>query len=395
MGDPYWRYADTASASRPSYTSYLSSDVPTLSRNYLSSSSDYLHKDILTSRSGPYGVDDITGIGVRNDTVLGGYTAGTSGNGYRSSFEDPYLLGRRDVMRDMGAGVRDIVDERPDSLRKANGVSPGSQKSNVLFVDALPPDCTRREVSHLFRPFVGFKEIRLVHKEPRNIGDKTIVLCFVEFSDSNHALSALEALQGYKFDNKKPDSAALQIHFAHFPFKLPPDKEELGFAHFQSQPQRVNEEQDLAANQQSLQLPPNRDERGLLGRYPSQQPSHKDERDRAIPREREMAVEDEEPQSVKRKFEGSNGSLKKKGKVEGSGSKSKKSCAKCKRKHSGECFVKSGACFRCGKTDHVLKDCPVKESVKSCYVCGEEGHVRAQCPKKTGAPKPNKKDKAS
>ena len=66
--------------------------------------------------------------------------------------------------------------------------------SNTLFVEGLPADCTRREVSRIllansvlyaimfqvcatpslpfadiFRPFVGFEEVRLVNKESRQV----------------------------------------------------------------------------------------------------------------------------------------------------------------------------------------------------------------------------------
>ncbi|CAN6480668.1 unnamed protein product [Victoria cruziana] len=39
--------------------------------------------------------------------------------------------------------------------------------SSTLFIEGLPSNCTRREVSHIFRPFVGYKEVRLVNKESR------------------------------------------------------------------------------------------------------------------------------------------------------------------------------------------------------------------------------------
>ncbi|EEE65084.1 hypothetical protein OsJ_20123 [Oryza sativa Japonica Group] len=66
----------------------------------------------------------------------------------------------------------------------------------------------------LFRPFVGFKDIRLVHKEPRHSSDRAYVLCFVEFSDAKCAITAMEALQEYRFDERKPDAAVLNIKFA-------------------------------------------------------------------------------------------------------------------------------------------------------------------------------------
>ncbi|XP_008803056.1 RNA-binding protein 1-like isoform X1 [Phoenix dactylifera] len=68
--------------------------------------------------------------------------------------------------------------------------------SNTLFVEGLPANCTRREVSHIFRPFVGFREVRLVNKESRHPGGDPLVLCFVDFSTPAQAAVALDALQG-------------------------------------------------------------------------------------------------------------------------------------------------------------------------------------------------------
>ncbi|XP_022141032.1 RNA-binding protein 2-like isoform X2 [Momordica charantia] len=76
--------------------------------------------------------------------------------------------------------------------------------SNTLFVEGLPSSCTRREVAHIFRPFVGYKEVRLVNKESRNPGRDSVVLGFVDFVSPAHAATAMDALQGGKsgkFDN--------------------------------------------------------------------------------------------------------------------------------------------------------------------------------------------------
>ncbi|GMP70649.1 hypothetical protein CsSME_00029417 [Camellia sinensis var. sinensis] len=101
-----------------------------------------------------------------------------------------------------------------------------SDASSTLFVEGLPANCTRREVSRIlsqydnfysfnallyifslylcsltwvvdiFRPFVGYKEVRLVTKEPRRSGDDPLVLCFVDFVSPAHAATAKDALQG-------------------------------------------------------------------------------------------------------------------------------------------------------------------------------------------------------
>uniref|UniRef100_A0A1D1Y0X0 Protein WHI3 n=1 Tax=Anthurium amnicola TaxID=1678845 RepID=A0A1D1Y0X0_9ARAE len=89
--------------------------------------------------------------------------------------------------------------------------------SSTLFVEGLPRDCTEREVAHIFRPFVGFKEVRLVIKEPKYHSGSSLLLCFVDFIDAACAMTALIALEGYKMDAHDPDSPALRVQFARKP----------------------------------------------------------------------------------------------------------------------------------------------------------------------------------
>ncbi|XP_026398465.1 RNA-binding protein 1-like [Papaver somniferum] len=67
--------------------------------------------------------------------------------------------------------------------------------SNTLFVEGFPAFCTRREVSHIFLPFVGFKEVRLVSKESRHSGEDPLVPCFVDFINPAQATTVLDTLQ--------------------------------------------------------------------------------------------------------------------------------------------------------------------------------------------------------
>ncbi|PIN13218.1 hypothetical protein CDL12_14159 [Handroanthus impetiginosus] len=242
MGDPYWRYGAAAAAGppsssdrgnlhTPSFPGYLSSEasllnkyIPNSSTDLRAASSDFLQKDILPSRPGAYGVDDIAGI--RSEPGVSGLITGASFKDYPPSFEDPNFPVRpRDLAPGTSPGIPDVPYERPNSMRRSVGPPVPAGDSNILFVDGLPTDCTRREIGHLFRPFIGFRELRVVHKEPRRRGDRAMVLCFVEFTDAKCALTAMEALQGYKFDDKKPDSPHIKIHFAHFPFRLPSDRD--------------------------------------------------------------------------------------------------------------------------------------------------------------------------
>lgn len=89
--------------------------------------------------------------------------------------------------------------------------------SSTLFVEGLPADCTRREVSHVFRPFPGFREVRLVNKESRHAGGEPWVLCFVDFSSPSQAAVALDCLEGYEFDPHDRESPILKLQFSRFP----------------------------------------------------------------------------------------------------------------------------------------------------------------------------------
>ncbi|KAI4337162.1 hypothetical protein L6164_015609 [Bauhinia variegata] len=219
MGDPYYRYGtptDRASIPRTSFAGYLPSETPSAASHHASIStefrgfgSDYLQNDINLLRTGGYG-EDIMATRVNSEPVISSGTTGANVKGY-ASVEAPELISQK------------LDSERPISKSNYDSVLFSAAESNILFVGGLPNDCCRREVGHLFRPFIGYKDIKVVHKEPRRSGDKATVLCFVEFVDGKCALTAMEALQGYKFDDKKPNSPTLKIQFAHFPFHPPPD----------------------------------------------------------------------------------------------------------------------------------------------------------------------------
>ncbi|XP_029119923.1 RNA-binding protein 1 isoform X2 [Elaeis guineensis] len=120
-----------------------------------------------------------------------------------------------DDMHMMGVGVMDGQSVGYGTGRSEIPLPPDA--SSTLYVEGLPANCTRREVSHIFRPFAGFREIRLVNKDSRFPGADPFVLCFVDFSNPSQAAVALDALQGYKFDMLDRDSANLRLQFARFP----------------------------------------------------------------------------------------------------------------------------------------------------------------------------------
>ncbi|KAJ4829170.1 hypothetical protein Tsubulata_007031 [Turnera subulata] len=221
MGDAYWRYSDsrqpppqsmpTIVGKRPrtDYDGSTGHDLP----NYYPRDDD---------RGGLRGVRDSDSIGASYDRYLrsmpispysGGQSARPMSGGVPSRpVDDPRMVGIGSM--DSGAGVKDrtmrMGSGRPD-------VSLPPDASSTLFVEGLPPDCTRREVSHIFRPFVGYKEVRLVSKESRHPGGNPLVLCFVDFLSPAHAATALDALQGYDFDEHDRDSVRLRLQFARYP----------------------------------------------------------------------------------------------------------------------------------------------------------------------------------
>ena len=78
-------------------------------------------------------------------------TRGASIQGHPSSLEDPGLFNQR---QDISVGISPSVhadrsSERPGYLGKDDGFTDPKGESNVLFVDGLPTDCTRREVGRI------------------------------------------------------------------------------------------------------------------------------------------------------------------------------------------------------------------------------------------------------
>lgn len=40
--------------------------------------------------------------------------------------------------------------------------------TRTVYVQGIPFDATEREVSHIFRPFFGFKALRMIHRDKKN-----------------------------------------------------------------------------------------------------------------------------------------------------------------------------------------------------------------------------------
>ncbi|RCV12608.1 hypothetical protein SEVIR_2G292900v4 [Setaria viridis] len=84
--------------------------------------------------------------------------------------------------------------------------------TSTIYVDGLPTNTTRREVAHIFRQYMGYREVRLVNK-----GSSRHLICFVDFATPAHAFLAMRTLQGYKFDEQDHHSRNLNLQFSHSP----------------------------------------------------------------------------------------------------------------------------------------------------------------------------------
>uniref|UniRef100_A0A7N1A139 RRM domain-containing protein n=2 Tax=Kalanchoe fedtschenkoi TaxID=63787 RepID=A0A7N1A139_KALFE len=135
---------------------------------------------------------------------------------------DHSLLGRYGVISDPPSngqgndfGIQHPVDAASKPARGTLPLPPDA--SNTIYVEGLPSDCTKREVAHIFRPFVGYKEVRLVTKDAKHRGGDPLILCFVDFADAACAATAMSALQGYKMDENDPDSRCIRLQFSRHP----------------------------------------------------------------------------------------------------------------------------------------------------------------------------------
>ncbi|GMJ14978.1 hypothetical protein like AT1G21320 [Hibiscus trionum] len=222
MADSYWRYTDSRQPPPPSSIPPFLGKRPR--SDYVISGghehSSYYSRE--NDRGAMRVTRDVDYVGASYDRYIRGTQLSSfsgsqsarpmSGGMTRHSVDDPRMVGIAGV--DPGLTIKDRTlgfgSGRPEPSLPPDA-------SNTLYVEGLPSDCTRREVSHIFRPFVGYKEVRLVTKEPRYPGGDPIKLCFVDFETPSHAATSMDALQGYIFDEHDHDSVKLRLQFARYP----------------------------------------------------------------------------------------------------------------------------------------------------------------------------------
>ncbi|KAK4404204.1 protein MATERNALLY EXPRESSED5 [Sesamum angolense] len=68
----------------------------------------------------------------------------------------------------------------------------GKQTKSLSMLKSLRADLTRREVMHIFRPFVGYMDLRLVKRKRRQPGGQLMVLSSLDFVTRAHAARAMD-----------------------------------------------------------------------------------------------------------------------------------------------------------------------------------------------------------
>lgn len=102
--------------------------------------------------AGAYGVDAV-GVSVRGEPGLG-VTATARTNGYPSPLGAQASLSQRhEVAVSVSSSVPTDIRQERSASRNADGLPVLKGESNILFVDGLPTDCTRREVGRILLLF--------------------------------------------------------------------------------------------------------------------------------------------------------------------------------------------------------------------------------------------------
>ncbi|GMP24939.1 hypothetical protein CsSME_00002031 [Camellia sinensis var. sinensis] len=174
MADAYWRYGESRQQANlpPLIGKRPRSDYDVPSGHELPG---YFTRD--DERAAHRVMRDTDSIGASYDRYLRSAQISSYGGGDSARPLSGGLSGRpADDARIIGIGGSDpavIAKNRPLGLGDGRPELPlPPDATNTLFVEGLPANCTRREVSHIFRPFVGYKEARLVTKESRHSANK-------------------------------------------------------------------------------------------------------------------------------------------------------------------------------------------------------------------------------
>ncbi|KAL7108206.1 hypothetical protein ACP275_06G100200 [Erythranthe tilingii] len=221
MADAYWKYVESKKQQQQQPAALSPHSLKRPRTEYEMPSGNDLPGNFANEddRADSRGIRDTGFIDASYDRYLR--------NSKRPSFDGDYIRSGSN-----GLGGHHLVDDDPrlmskgrppqmiPVIRKMGGVPEISlpiDASNTLYVEGFPVSCSRREISHIFRPFVGYRGVRLVTTESKYSSGDMLVLCFVDFLSPAHAATAMDALQGYRVDEYDGKSPRLMLQFARNP----------------------------------------------------------------------------------------------------------------------------------------------------------------------------------
>ena len=116
----------------------------------------------------------------------------------------PYMSNEHYLANMMSGQITNLMSN-PDSRQ----LKIPDDATNCLYVDGVPFDCKEREVDHIFRPYPGYKECRLIQKETAS--GRQFYFCFADFDNKANASVAMQTLQGYRFEKKNRKGLVLKF----------------------------------------------------------------------------------------------------------------------------------------------------------------------------------------
>jgi hypothetical protein len=66
--------------------------------------------------------------------------------------------------------------------------------TSIIYVEGLPMDATEREVAHIFRPFPGYKSVKIETQYAQEGANHRVTICLTEFETMQQATAVINTL---------------------------------------------------------------------------------------------------------------------------------------------------------------------------------------------------------
>ena len=95
------------------------------------------------------------------------------------------------------AGKRSEVEARIQDYFGGDVFTVAPEVTETIMVEGLPNDCSEREVAHIFRPFPGYRCVKLKQslKNPESASNSTQLTYLVEFETAQQAAVVINTIQ--------------------------------------------------------------------------------------------------------------------------------------------------------------------------------------------------------